>query len=150
MSGAESMRRTCPARHIAFEVVDRVFLVVYTGDPTDEEWRDYIQEVKRHGVDRTMQLIVTDGGGPSLRQRYLCLDLLAGPPVPVAVISGSVAVRVLVMVMSCFNRRLKVFPPSDLCGALDHLEIPGSRVELIERHIAALRQQLVDVPEGRT
>jgi len=128
---------------MAANVIDRLFIVVYgTANPTDEEWDEYLDLVKRHGVDRTMQLIYTDGGEPSAPQRRVLNELLAGRPVPVAVISPLVRVRGTVTALSWFNRKIRAFPPSAWRDAIAYLDIPGSRADLIEREVAKLRLQV--------
>jgi hypothetical protein len=130
-------------KNLAIKVIDRLFIVVYgTADPTDDEWKGYLDLVERHGVTRTMQLICTDGGEPSSAQRRLLNDLLGGRTVPVAVVSGSTRVRGTVTALSWFNRKIKAFPPADLRDALAYLEIPASRTDLIEREIGSLRDEL--------
>jgi hypothetical protein len=130
-------------KNMAIKVIDRLFLVVYGAtNPTDDEWRDYLALVKRHGIDRTMQLVITDGGGPSPLQRRDLNDLLAGRPVPVAVVSASPRVRAIVTALSWFNRRIRAFPPSGLRDAIAYLEIPASRTELIQREYLELREEL--------
>jgi hypothetical protein len=130
-------------KNMAFKVIDRLFIVVYGAhDPTDEEWFGYLQDVERHGIDRTMQLIATEGGGPNAAQRRYLNDLLAGRHVPVAVMSGSTAIRTMVTALSWFNRKIRAFSPTGLADALVYLEIPKSRIELIEREMVKLRASL--------
>src|SRR6185437_1531685 len=86
-----------PMKNMAIKVIDRLFLVVYgAANPTDEEWNDYLDQVAHHGIDRTMQLIRTDGGEPTNAQRDKLNRLLGGRPVPVAVVTGSARVRLTV------------------------------------------------------
>src|SRR5580698_8857062 len=100
-------------KNMAITVIDRLFIVVYGAtNPTDEEWRAYLAMVERHGIDRTMQLIATDGGGPTSSQRRVLNEILAGRAVPVAVVSGNARIRGTVTALSWFNRRIKAFPPS--------------------------------------
>jgi hypothetical protein len=130
-------------KNMAFKVIDRLFLVVYgTKDPTDDEWRAYIADVERHGIDRTMQLVFTEGGGPTAPQRRFLEELLAGRTVPVAVMTSSSSIRLMVTAMSWVNREIRSFPPTGLYDALAYLEIPASRAELIEREIKKLRCSL--------
>jgi len=132
-------------RNMAFKVIDRLFIVVYGAhDPTDEEWIFYLQDVERHGIDRTMQLISTDGGGPTATQRRYLNELLAGRSVPVAVMSSSSAIRGVVTALSWFNRKIRAFAPSGLRDAIAYLEIPASRSDLIEREMNKLRRSLDD------
>jgi hypothetical protein len=140
-------------RTLVFEVLDRTFIVAYgTEVPTEEEWRIYLDAVKRHGIDRTMQLIYTEGGGPSAKQRRSLDALLCGRSVPVAVLSDNVELRGMIAALSWFNHRIRAFPTADLEGAVAFLEIPSSRTELIERVVIKLRRLLVEplVRDGRT
>ena len=128
---------------IAIAVIDRLFVVVYgTADPTYPEWGSYLDLVKQHGIDRTMQLIVTDGGEPNPIQRRQLEELLAGRTVPVAVISGSLRVRATVTALSWLNRKIMAFPPAGLSDALGYLEIPPSRTALIVQTILRLTEDL--------
>ena len=130
-------------KNVAIKVIDRLFLVVYgTADPTDEEWDAYLGLVKHHGIDRTMQLICTDGGEPSTQQRKVLNEVLGGRPVPVAVVSSSVRVRGTVTALSWFNRKIRAFPPWALKDALAYLEIPATRQRLIDRVVGELRAEL--------
>jgi hypothetical protein len=128
---------------MAFMVIDRMFLLVHGAeDPTNEEWALYLDAIQRHGVDRTMLLVYTDGGGPSAMQRRYLNELLNGRTVPVAVLSDSAKVRGLVTVMSWFNPQIRAFSPAELVVALAYLEVPTSRAELIEREKYELRLSL--------
>ncbi len=130
-------------RTMAFKVVDRLFIVVYgAANPSNEEWRDYLEEVRRHGIDRTVQLISTDGGRPTSSQRAELDQLLARRPVPVAVCTGSARVRTLVTAMSWFNRLIRAFPANGIRDAVDYLELPTSRTQLVVREIGKLRLEL--------
>ncbi len=130
-------------RNMAFKVIDRLFIVAYgSQNPTDDEWNAYLTDVERHGIDRTMQLIATDGGGPTAVQRRVLNDVLAGRAVPVAVVSSSPRIRYVVTALSWFNRRIKAFPPTSLRDAIAYLEIPASRAELIQREMTRLEEEL--------
>ena len=130
-------------RNMRSRVIDRLFLVVLGVDPpTNDEWCDYLAAVERHGIDRTMQLIYTDGGAPDANQRHCLEEIIRGRLVPVAVVSPSARIRALVTAMSWFNRKIRAFPPSSFRDAIGYLEIPLSRVELIEAALAELREAL--------
>ena len=132
-------------KHMAYKVIDRLFLVVLSNaEPTDEEWTDYLAAVERHGIDRTMQLIATDGGVPSSSQRRVLDEALAGRNVPVAVVTGRTGVRTVVTAMSWFNRKIRAFPPSGFREAIAYLEIPASRTDLIEHEMDVLKRLLED------
>ncbi len=134
--------------NLAVKVIDRLFLVACAvADPNDAEWATYLEVVKRHGVDRTMQIVATAGGGPTPAQRRELDDLLAGRTVPVAVLSESIRVRWGVTLVSLFRRDIRAFRPSTLRDALAFLEIPMSRTNLIERELSRLREEVRDPQE---
>jgi hypothetical protein len=128
---------------LAFTVIDRVFLVAYgTDSPTDEDWIEYLAELLGHGIDRTMQIIVSDGGAPTWAQSRELNRLVAGRKVPIAVLSQSAQVRGLVTVLSWFNRKIKAFPPYAIREAMAYLEIPSTRTDLIERELGKLQAEV--------
>ena len=130
-------------KNMAFKVIDRLMIAVYgTENPTDGEWRSYLQEIEQHGIDRTVHLIFTEGGGPTATQRRFLNTLLGARSVPVAVMSSSAVIRGVVTALSWFNRKIRAFPPTGLRDALAYLEIPISRTEMIEREMDSLRLSL--------
>ena len=106
------------------QVVDRLFLVVYAANPTDEEWAEYLDLVQRHGIERTLHSLSPTAVSPRRRSAASLNELLGGRTVPVAVVSGSVRVRRTITALSWFIRRIKAFPPSGLRDALAYLDIP--------------------------
>jgi hypothetical protein len=136
-------------RNLAVKVIDRLFLVAYgTASPSEEEWANYLAMVERHGIERTLQIVVTDGGEPTPSQRRRLSDLLGGRFVPVAVVSPSAVVRGTVTALSWFNRKIKAFPPSELREAIAYLEIPTSRIDLIEKELRKLQTGLRPAADG--
>jgi len=136
-------------RNLAFKVIDRLLLVVFGAhDPTDEEWIRFLMAVERHGIDRTMMLIVTDGGGPTPMQRRHLDELLAGRSVPVAVMSDRTAIRTAVRVLSWFNRKIRAFSSTGLLDAMAYLGIPSGRAKLLQAAIDELRLAVLDA-EGK-
>jgi hypothetical protein len=134
-------------RNLAIRVVDQLFIVAYgSTSPTDAEWSSYLDLAQRHGIDRTQQLIFTEGGAPTSAQRRQLAALLDGRAVPVAVLSSSARVRVTVAALSFFNAQVKAFPPSALPDALDFLEVPASRAEMIADALQKLRAELDQAP----
>jgi hypothetical protein len=128
---------------MAVKIVDRLFIVAYgAAGPTAAEWTAYLDLMERQGIDRTMQLVVTDGGGPTAAQRRELDKLLAGRTMPMAVVSGSIRVRGVVSVLSWLNRRIRAFRPPELREALVYLGVPARRGDLIERELNRLLQEL--------
>jgi hypothetical protein len=100
--------------------------------------------VARQGVAQTSQLVWTDGGLPTREQRRALEQLVAGCKVPTAVVSPVIRVRGTVAALSWFNARVQAFPPTSLREAIAFLEVPASRVELIECELGKLRLELED------
>jgi hypothetical protein len=137
-------------KSMAVAVVDSLFIVAYgASSPTDDEWSSYLGLVQRHGIDRTQQIIFTEGGAPTSAQRRQLAAFLDGRTVSVAVLSGSACVRVTVTALSWLNSRIKAFPPSALSEALEFLDVPASRASLIAGTLQKLRTELdQEVPEN--
>ena len=138
--------------NMAVKVVDRLFIVACGAAAPSEckvEKPPTSRLVERHGIhDRTMQLVVTDGGAPTRAQARKLDELRAGRTVPTAVVSSSVRVRWLGTFLSWFNRQTRTFRAPDLREALTFLEIPWSRADLIEREVSHLRRKLDGRPLG--
>lgn len=126
--------------NLAVQVIDRLFIVVYGArDPTDDEWTSYLALVESHGIERTMQLVLSDGAEPTLPQRHLLQRVLAGRAVPVAVVSRSARVRGVATMLGWLNVKMKAFKATEVEEALAYLEIPGSRVPLILEEVRRLQ-----------
>lgn len=133
-------------KNMQFKVVGQTFIVVYgTRNPSNEEWEGYLAVVERQGFESTVQLIVTEGGGPDSPQRKLLNDKLKGRSVPVAVISKNPIIRGVVTALSWFNTKIRAFVPSNFAEALRHLGLPASEGKTLEREVNELRTGL-DLP----
>lgn len=133
-------------KNMQFKVVGQTFIVVYgSHNPTNEEWERYLAAVERHGFESTVQLIVTEGGGPDSPQRKLLNDKLKGRSVPVAVISRNPIIRGVVTALSWFNTKIRVFVPSHFADALRHLGLPAADGKALEQEVNELRAAL-DLP----
>ena len=130
-------------RSLSSTVIDRLVIVAYgSKPPSDQEWLEYLHLVERQGVTETRHLVSTEGGEPTAAQRGQLTALLAGREVPVAVLSDSTRVRGSVTLLSLLNRRIRAFRLSQLRDAIDYLEIPASRAEVIERTLRRLRREI--------
>jgi hypothetical protein len=126
-------------KNLAIKVVDRLFIVAYGPEaPTDQEWADYLRLVERQGIERTMQIVATEGGEPAAVQRRELVTLLGGRVVPVAVLTGSARVRATVTALSWCYRWIRAFPATS-AGLGDALAYLGSNGLLAEEARAANR-----------
>lgn len=121
------------ARTLAFRSLENgtAVVVVGSGTPADADWAELVAAMKRDRHRRT--LVVSGGGGPSASQRKAILDASGGKGLPAAIISDSVVVRGIATAIAWFVPEVRVFPPGDLQGALDHLgvTIPAATVQSV-------------------
>ena len=137
------------SRTIAFSFVEprTVVLVHARENPTDEEWRAYVDAL-RNWVDRVgerlVSLVVTEGGGPNTVQRTDLNDTLlkAHGSFATAVITDSRVVRGMVTAMSWFNSGIRAFAPKQLGDAVGYLELDDREHQAALAAVDHLRAQL--------
>ena len=129
------------ASTLAFRTLEKgtAIVVVGTSTPTDADWGELVAAMRRERHQRT--LVVSAGGGPSAGQRKAILDASGGKGLPAAIISDSVVVRGIATAIAWFVPEVRVFPPGDLQGALDHLKITIP-VESVQRVIDELKREM--------
>jgi hypothetical protein len=105
--------------------------------PTPGEWEAYLatartlfdEDARRQ---RVRVLAISDGGGPTARQRTQAADVAAGRALPWALISGSRFARGIGTAMSWLIGGFKAFAPHELRQSLHHLEVPhGETADLV-------------------
>jgi hypothetical protein len=132
---------------IASEVVGDHVVVVHAVDaPTDEEWRQNVALQTSLPPDRARVLVWTDGGAPNAKQRALLNAALKGGQPLTAVLTPSKAGQAVGVAISWFNPRLRIFAPTEIELALDHLNILGSDRWVLKDTLARLRQELLRLP----
>jgi hypothetical protein len=128
---------------LAVSVIDRLIIAaVGPLDPSDKDWQGFLDVIRAQGIERTMLLVYSAGGALNATRRQEFTALLAGHHVPVAVLSNSVSFRTSIYMLSLFNRKIQGFPSSALADALAYLEIPVSRLDLIDRELRKLREDV--------
>lgn len=109
-----------------------VFLSLHTKNvPSDEEWKGWTDTLEVHGrecgwnLGRSSNLVLTDGGAPTIGQRTAVNTLVAQGKTPpwVAVVTESTFVRAMLRALSIFNPRVHAFAPKDARAATDHLQL---------------------------
>lgn len=107
--------------------------------PSQAEWESWCEFLKQHGqaahwdLSRFVNLVVTDGGAPSLAQRTNVNNIVAqGKTLPlVAVVTDAYAVRLIARAFTIFNPKFRVFAPEDFGAALSYLGISSFQRELV-------------------
>jgi hypothetical protein len=92
--------------------------------PTEDEWSRYMGQADVYQpLEDQRILVVSEGGAPNGTQRQQLIELLHGARVPTAILSSSWLMRGSGAAVSWFNRSLRVFGPSALPQALEHLQL---------------------------
>jgi hypothetical protein len=123
---------------------DLVLVVSVHGSDScsDAEWSEYLgmcgQAMAEHASDHNIGgLVVSEGGGPTARQREELRIALGIRKPRVAVITSSLVTRGIGTALSWFNPHLRTYPPRDWERALDHLHVQGAGREALLRHVYA-------------
>lgn len=110
---------------MAYRVVHGVFCVVHGAtNPTDEEWEAYLKYYLANERQCARTLVVTQGGGPSAKQRGDTAKVIQSSPTRVAIVSTSTLVRGIATALSWFNKRVQAFSGNEMDAALKYLEVP--------------------------
>ncbi len=127
---------------------------LHTGsDPSAEEWsascRNVSDFAKISGGDftRFRAFMVTDGGTPdALQRKELFRDALGGYPAKMSVVTEAVATsalkRGIATALTWMNPNFRVFEPSDLALALNHIGIELTRFETIWECLSSMQSSL--------
>jgi hypothetical protein len=125
---------------MAFGYSDRLVIVVYgQSAPAPRDWIEFLHFVHETGIERTMHLVYSEGGQPTARQQGQLVDLFAGRVVPHAVLTDSARIRSRVRLLALLARPIRAFPVTGLRDAVGYLDIPASRITVIERDLQRLR-----------
>jgi uncharacterized protein (DUF849 family) len=137
-----------PLPRMACTFTAPLFLVAYGGKetPTDDEWRAYLELIRRHCLDGMVQIITTKGACPTREQRHRLEDVLAGRPVATAFVSDSKCEHALAALLATHSPRFKALRDDQVPEALAFLGIPASLTELVARELAGLRRKLERSP----
>ena len=133
---------------MAFAVVGNLIVTLHgSRSPVAEEWDEYVKALKKISFSesdptRLRNIVFTDGGAPNSVQRKAVNDIVSSKSVRSAIVSSSPLVRSVVTAFSWFNSSIKVYPPDDVDGAFQHLNLSTYEIELVRRRIAELRTQI--------
>jgi hypothetical protein len=122
-------------------------------DPPADEWSSSCRNVADFAKDNRgdfttfRALIVTDGGTPdALQRKELFGDALRGYPVKTAVITEAIATNALkrgiATALSWMNPNFRVFEPTDLGAALEHIGLDRARFDSIWTCLTSLQASL--------
>lgn len=108
-------------------VGDCIVFVHGSDPPSDAEW-DRAMTLYGSLVPRNATVFVwTEGAAPNAAQRAKLAKVTGTAKPPIAVVTTSPIARAAGTAISWFNSALRMFSPSDVTGALDHLGIAADR-----------------------
>ena len=121
---------------IAFEVVDRMMLLVHSlQKPSEEDWDKYLSYVIEHKEDIDHILVMAKGPGPDpLQRERLVESYLKTFQGSTAIVTTSKMLRGIVTLLGWFNRRVKPFKTIE--QAFAYLQIPSAQAQKIQQKIA--------------
>lgn len=130
---------------MAYRVVHGVFCVVHSAaNPTEEEWKAYLDYYLAHERQCTRTLVVTQGGGPNAKQRGDTAKVIQSSPTRVAIVTTSTLVRGIATALSWFNKRVQSFGPAEMDAALRHLDVTEANAKLVNAELKKLQATITD------
>ncbi|HTJ83518.1 MAG TPA: hypothetical protein VL400_17480 [Polyangiaceae bacterium] len=131
-------------RHLRAARHDRVVVFVHdTTSPTDDEWELVLDHFRAmENLAEARALVYTEGAAPTVVQRGKLNDLVGSRNPRIAVLTPSKIARAAGAALRWFNPRLRVFNPTDLDGALGHLEVTQTEATTLRSTLGRLAGEL--------
>jgi hypothetical protein len=151
VSQARSIRESVVKRmaHAKVNVGSKVILLaMHTSEaPGDDEWAAYMADMKSifEAGKQLGGLAITDGGGPSSRQRNEIAALVTthGVTVAGAAVTNNPVVRGIMTVLSwLMSGNFKAYAPNGLDDALKFLGVEPDYMSAVREAIARVQQEL--------
>jgi len=134
-------------RNMAVTAVGHLGVSVFTEkNPSDAEWSEMLDVVRKADLSKFRGISFSDGGAPNSAQRKMMNELIKGHSVPSVVITASTVVRGIVTAMSWFNPSMKAYAPDQLDDALRHLNVGESEFGIIKLEVRKLAMKLGNKP----
>jgi hypothetical protein len=130
-------------KNVAYRFLGNLVILVQNKDsPSEDEVLKMLDDLKGQDLTRLRILVHTQGGGPSLAQRKILNEALAGCSLRMAVISDAKMVRGITTALSWFNPDIKLFSTQQLPDALKYLAVPPEELNTIRRELELLQKEL--------
>lgn len=128
---------------VAMRAIGDLLVLAHTDkNPSNDEWQAFLSEIRRITPQRVRVLVRTEGAAPDSLQRQQFNDLLAGTPVPLAVLSDSRIVQGVGTALRWFNPMMRVLPSRDLAGALAHVKVSSSEHDAVLKALRELHDEV--------
>jgi hypothetical protein len=120
-----------------------VYVIVHESDPpTDDEWDQYLADIRSHDLEKMRTLVFTTGGAPTANQRKKLNAWLNGRTTYVCLVSKNILVQGVVTALSWFNPKTKSVLPHRVEEAFSYLQIPLEERDKVWALVGDLRKQL--------
>lgn len=134
-----------PRPTLAFQRQGSLVLLVHAEvNPSEADWKRYLDFAEALRDDITGFFVLSEGGGPNGAQRRE-LNARLRPDQRgnrTAVLTGNLLVRGIVIALSNFNPKIRAFSPKDVGAALVYLEVPPAERPAVLAAVDALRREL--------
>jgi hypothetical protein len=130
-------------RNLRVTAVGDLGIAVFTADaPTDDEWKQMLDVVRKADLTKFRGISFSDGGAPNSAQRKAMHECTKGISVPSVVVTSNAFARGVVTAMSWFNPSIKAFAPEQIDDALRHLKVSDSEFGVIKLEVRKLANLL--------
>ncbi len=132
---------------------DLVLFVSGKLNPTAGEWKTYcsvladgVKQLRARNIDALRVLVVSDGGGPSGKQREEVLAAGGGIKVRTAAVSSDLMTRGILTALGWFGIDVKSCTPARAADAFAFLNIPAAQVGGLWKRLKELESHVDDRP----
>jgi hypothetical protein len=128
---------------VAYKLLPDLLISVHGKAPvSDEQFPEILRIFRGLDYENIRMLVVTEGGGPTPRQRSVMTKALGGRQMRNAVVSDDMLIRGIVTALSWFNPKIRSFRSDDLEGAMRYLGLPPARFDEVRDEVAVLQALL--------
>lgn len=127
---------------IVRKVGSLLFVVETELPPSDGEWTEFLDLLRKSELAKTKILVVTAGGTPSPVQRKQLADALGGVRFRVAVVSDNISARFVASTIALFHRDHRSFSATEIGEAYDHLQLTPQERTIADSNVREMRALL--------
>lgn len=129
---------------VATKICGKFVVVVHNAlPPLSVEWNNVIDVYRSYpGGEALNVLVYTDGGSPTAAQRADLTSAMAHRKMQVSVVTQSVLARAAGTAIAWLVPGLRIFSPTDIEKALDHIGAAGVDRRILKDTVDQLRRDL--------
>lgn len=128
---------------LAYKFIDNLLVMAQgSGSPSDDEVTAMVEDLKGRDIDALRAIALSQGGGPSMAQRKRLTEIIGGRSMRFAIVSDAVKTRIIGTALGLFSAGVRSFPLAEIDKALEHLELPKERWEMVRGEMQGLLDQI--------